>query len=96
MGDLPERLAQTVAERVVALVVSALDLDALLARVDVNALLDQVDIEELVAKVDLASTMASTATSAAEDAVGSLRATAARGDAVTARWADRVIGRRPA
>jgi ribosomal protein L12E/L44/L45/RPP1/RPP2 len=67
MGDLPERLAQTVAERVVALVVSALDLDALLARVDVNALLDQVDIEELVAKVDLAST----ATSAAEDAATS-------------------------
>jgi hypothetical protein len=130
MTNMPERLAQGVAERVVSLVVSALDLDALLARVDLNALLDRVDvarvmdrvdvdallarvdiegligrvdldalldridIQGLVARVDLASTMSSTAASAADDALGALRMTAARGDALTARWADRVIGRR--
>jgi hypothetical protein len=49
---LPERLAQGVAERVVALVVASLDLDALIADVDVNALLDQVDVDRLLARVD--------------------------------------------
>jgi hypothetical protein len=49
---LPERLAQGVAERVVALVVDSLDLDALLARVDVNALLDRIDVERLLGRVD--------------------------------------------
>ena len=40
-----EALAQAVAERAVELVVSALDVNALLDEVDLNALLDQVDIE---------------------------------------------------
>lgn len=53
MADLPERLAQAVAERVVALVVDALDVNALLARIDVDALLDRVDVDELLARVDV-------------------------------------------
>jgi hypothetical protein len=56
--DLPERLAQVVAERVVALVVDALDLDALLARVDVEALLDRVDINALLGRVDVDALLA--------------------------------------
>ena len=38
-----EALAQAVAERAVELVVSALDVNALLDRVDLNAVLDRVD-----------------------------------------------------
>lgn len=53
MPPLPERLAQPVAERVVALVVDALDLDGVFARVDINALLDRVDLDELLDRVDL-------------------------------------------
>jgi len=56
-----EQLAQAVAERVVNLVVEAIDLDALLervdvdrivARVDVNALLERVDVDRIVSRVD--------------------------------------------
>jgi hypothetical protein len=62
MTDPAETLAQQVTERVVDLVVSALDVDklaasidlnALLARVDLNALLDQVDVNAVLARIDL-------------------------------------------
>jgi hypothetical protein len=49
----PDRLVQGIAERVVALVVDALDLDALLATVDVDALLDRVDVERLLDRIDV-------------------------------------------
>lgn len=111
MPGLPERLAQGVAERVVALVVDALDLDALLAKVDVDALLARVDVDallervdvdallaridmdQLVARIDLASTMAGTASNAAEETLGALRRMTVRGDDVTARWAERLARR---
>lgn len=48
-----EALAQAVADRVVELVVSALDMNALLERVDVNAVLDQIDINGLLDQVDV-------------------------------------------
>jgi hypothetical protein len=51
-STLPERLAQGVAERVVALVIESLDVNRLLARIDMNALLDQVDIDGLVERID--------------------------------------------
>jgi hypothetical protein len=118
--DLPERLAQSVAERVVALVVDAVDVNALIARVDVDALLarvdlpallarvdvealldrvdldallDRVDIERLLRRVDLASTVTSTASGVAESGLVALRRSAARGDELTARWANRLVGR---
>lgn len=62
MADLPERIAQAVAERTVALVVDALDIDALLARIDVDGLLartdvaavvDRIDVDALLARVDI-------------------------------------------
>ncbi len=46
-------MAQAVAERAVEIVVSALDVNALLERVDLNALLDQVDINQVLDRVDL-------------------------------------------
>jgi hypothetical protein len=48
-----EAWAQAVAERVVELVVSALDVNALLDQVDLNAVLDQVDIDRVLDRIDL-------------------------------------------
>jgi len=45
--------AQAAAERVVELVVSALDVNALLDLVDLDAVLDQVDIDRLLDRIDL-------------------------------------------
>ena len=62
LGSRLEQLAQAVAERVVNLVLEAIDLDALLervdvdrivARVDVNALLERVDVDRIVERVDV-------------------------------------------
>ena len=49
----PEAWAQAVIERAVDLVVSALDVNALLDQVDVNRVLDRVDMDRLVARMDL-------------------------------------------
>lgn len=51
--DPMEALAQQVAERVVGLVATALDVNALVARVDVNALLSRIDMNALLQRVDL-------------------------------------------
>ncbi len=48
-----EVLAQAVTERAVDLVVSALDVNALLDEVDLNALLDEVDINRVLDRIDL-------------------------------------------
>lgn len=48
-----DALAQHLAERVVDLVVSSLDVNTLLSRVDVDALLDRVDVDRLLARVDV-------------------------------------------
>ena len=48
-----EALAQAVAERAVEIVVSAVDMNALLDGVDLNALLDQVDFDQVLARIDL-------------------------------------------
>ena len=48
-----ESMAQAVAERVVALVVASLDVDALVQRVDVDKLVQRVDVDALVERVDV-------------------------------------------
>jgi uncharacterized RDD family membrane protein YckC len=62
LTDPIEQLAQAVAERVVQLIVSAIDvngvlervdLEAILARVDVNELVERVDVDEIVRRVDV-------------------------------------------
>jgi hypothetical protein len=62
IGDRAERLAQAIAERVVNLVLDAIDLNALIDRVDINrlvgkvgvdALVQQVDVEKIVERVDV-------------------------------------------
>jgi hypothetical protein len=52
-GTRAEALARAVAERAVEIVVSALDMNALLDRVDMNAALDQVDIDQVLDRIDL-------------------------------------------
>ncbi len=53
LGLSVEALAQSVAERAVELVVSALDVNALLDGVDLNAVLDQVDLGRVLDRIDL-------------------------------------------
>jgi len=48
-----EQLAQVVAERVVSLVMEAIDIDALLDRIDVDALISRVDVDSVVSRVDV-------------------------------------------
>ena len=48
-----EQLAQAVAERVVTIVMDAIDIDALLERVDVDALISRVDVDDVVSRVDV-------------------------------------------
>lgn len=51
--DPAEALAQQVTERIVDLVVGALDVNELVARVDVNAIISRVDIDAVLRKIDL-------------------------------------------
>lgn len=53
LTDPAEALAQQVAERIVDLVVNALDVNQLVARVDLNALMSRVDLDVVLKKVDL-------------------------------------------
>ena len=53
VADSAELLAQRVAERVIEIVVQAVDLNALLRQVDLNAPLQQVDLNALLARVDV-------------------------------------------
>lgn len=48
-----EHVAQAVAERVVALVMDAIDMDALLDRIDVDAVVARVDVDAVVNRVDV-------------------------------------------
>jgi hypothetical protein len=50
-----EILAQAVADRAIDLVVSALDVNALLDEVDLNAVLDRIDLDRLLGRMDLNS-----------------------------------------
>jgi len=53
MTDPMESLAQRVAERVIGLLMDALDVNALVRRVDVNAVLSRVDIDVFLKRVDV-------------------------------------------
>jgi hypothetical protein len=53
MTDPAEVLAQQVTERVVDLLVSALDVNELAARIDPNALIGRIDVDAILQQVDL-------------------------------------------
>ncbi len=48
-----EQLAQVIAERVVTLVMDAIDMDELLSRIDVDAIVSRVDVDSLIDRVDV-------------------------------------------
>jgi hypothetical protein len=48
-----ESIAQAVAQRVIDLVIEALDMNALIARIDLNVVLGRIDLNSLVHRVDL-------------------------------------------
>ena len=48
-----EALAQSIAERVIGLVVGTVDVNALLDEVDLNAVMDRIDLDRLLDWVDL-------------------------------------------
>jgi len=53
VGSRVEQLAQALAERIVPLVLDAIDLDAILDRVDIEKLIERVDLNKVVSRVDL-------------------------------------------
>jgi hypothetical protein len=53
VGSRMEQLAQALAERIVPLVLDAIDLNAILDRVDIEKVIDRVDINAVVNRVDI-------------------------------------------
>ena len=53
IGIRVEQLAQALAERIVSLVLEAIDIDALIDRVDVDKVIDRVDVEKVIDRVDV-------------------------------------------
>jgi hypothetical protein len=53
VGSRVEQLAQALAERIVPLVIDAIDIDAILDRVDIEKIIDRVDINKVVNRVDI-------------------------------------------
>ena len=100
-----EQLAQAVAERVVSIVIDALDIDAILNRIDVDSLIDRVDVDKIIDRVDvdslmekteLGSIIARSTTSVASDVLDVIRAQGVGLDDFFARWANRTLRRNPA
>jgi hypothetical protein len=53
VGDRFERLAQSIAERVVNLVLDAIDLNAVVDKIDIDKVVAKVDIDEIIDRVDI-------------------------------------------
>ena len=53
LGSRVDQLAQALAERIVPLVVDAIDIDALLDKVDVEKIIERVDVQKIIDRVDV-------------------------------------------
>ncbi len=53
IGSRVEQLAQALAERIVPLIVDAIDVDALIDKVDVEKIIERVDVENVIDRVDV-------------------------------------------
>jgi hypothetical protein len=53
IGSRMEQLAQALAERIVPLVIDAIDIDAILDKVDVEKIIERVDVEKIIERVDI-------------------------------------------
>src|SRR5215472_14026975 len=89
--DPAEELAQQVTERVVELVVNALDVNELAARIDVNDVVQRIDMDALIEKTDLGAVIASSSGGMAAEALDAVRSGAVGLDKFVDRWVRRVI-----
>jgi hypothetical protein len=53
IGSRMEQLAQSLAERVVPMIIDAIDINSIIEKVDVNQLVQRVDVNEIVNEVDI-------------------------------------------
>ena len=53
LGERVEQLAQALADRIVPMVIEAIDIDALIDRVDVDKVISRVDVEKIIERVDI-------------------------------------------
>jgi hypothetical protein len=53
IGSRMEQLAQALAERIVPMVIEAIDIDALIDRVDVDKVIARVDVDKVIDRVDV-------------------------------------------
>lgn len=53
LGARVEQLAQALAERIVPLVVDAIDIDAIIDRVDIDKVVSRVDVDKIIERVDV-------------------------------------------
>jgi hypothetical protein len=53
LGSRVEQLAQALAERIVPLIVDAIDIDALLDKVDVEKIIERVDVQKVIDRIDI-------------------------------------------
>jgi hypothetical protein len=53
IGVRVEQLAQALAERIVPLIIDAIDIDSILDKVDVEKIIERVDVEKIVERVDV-------------------------------------------
>jgi hypothetical protein len=53
LGSRVEQLAQALADRIVPLIVDAIDIDALLDKVDVEKIIERVDVQKVIDRVDV-------------------------------------------
>ena len=53
IGSRAEQLAQALAERIVPLIIDAIDINAIVDKVDIEKVVDRVDINKIVSRVDI-------------------------------------------
>ena len=53
LGSRVEQLAQALADRLVPLIVDAIDIDALLDKVDVEKIIERVDVQKVIDRIDI-------------------------------------------
>ena len=84
IGSRIEQLAQSVAERVVPLIIEA---------IDINAIVDEIDIDALVEQTELGSIIARSTTGIVTEVFDVIRSQGVGLDDFVLRWGNRLIGR---
>jgi hypothetical protein len=53
IGSRMEQLAQSLAERVVPMIIDAIDINSIIEKVDINQVVQRVDVDDIINKVDV-------------------------------------------